>query len=381
MGLQSFTQRLGRRMAGIGDDLPLGIGENDHLYRIALENFLNASESIVTVTRSSAMTIGTVANSRHRLAGTVGRLPMTAKRGGTRVPQTDQPALLGQPEGDHVPRATTLTWTVDALFFHPCTWWLVRDRDFYGWPRRGEWIDRKRATLDNHGRLVRVDNEPVRPEDVIRFDSPLGEGYLKHARRDIQRAIAINIAASKAEDSPIPAVELHNEENVSLKPEERAALIEAWAEARRASGVAYTPKGIKVIPHGQPLERLLIDARKAIALELIRHAALPAWAGNVAIEGGTMTYDNRALHNFELIDLGAAAYMTAIDGRLSLPDVTPRGWEVEMLADQLTREPMQTRFQSYEIGIRAGFIDNAWIAEQEGWASAPADKKPEEAAA
>lgn len=361
------------------DDLPLGVGDNDHLYRIALENFLNASEGIVTVNRSAAMSIGTVASSRHRIAGTSGRLPLIAKRGGSRVPQPEQPALLSQPEAG-VPFVTTLTWTYDALFFHPCTWWVVNDRDYYGWPRQVEWIDRKRATLDTAGRLARVDGDTVNPADVIRFDSPLGEGFLTHGRRDIQRAIAINVAASKAEDSPIPAVELHNEENVTLKPEERAALIEAWSEARRLSGVAYTPKGIKVIPHGQPLERLLIDARKAIALELVRHASLPAWGANVAVEGGSMTYDNRALHNWELVDLGLGAYLAAVGGRLSLADVTPRGWTVEADADQLTREDQLTRFQAYGVGKKHGFIDNAWIAEQEGWATVPADN-PEEAAA
>lgn len=379
MGLATFTQRLGRRMFGL-DDPPLGTGSKDHLYGLSLENFLGGLPDYVASTRRNAMTIGTVANARHRLVGTVGRLPLIARRGGSRVPQAEQPALLGQLQPG-TPLATTLGWTVDSLFFYPCAWWLVRHRDYYGWPDQVEWIEWGRTTRDDKGRLIKVDNQPVDAADVIRFDSPLGEGYLKNARRDIQRAIAINLAAAKVEDSPIPAVSLRDVGGggADLTPAQIDTILDKWLEQRRKYGAAWIPKNIEMATHGKPVDALLIDGRKAIALDLLRHTALPAWSASVAVEGGTMTYDNRESHNWELIDLGAHAYMTAITGRISMPDVTPRGWTVEMPTDELTRPDQKTRFESYEIGIRGGFIDNAWIAEQEGWATVPADA-PKEAA-
>lgn len=380
MGLLDSAQRTMRRVLGLGDGYASQYA-GDHLAEITLEDWLGALPDYVAVNRQNAITIASVDAARNAIAPTVGRIPFYAEKGGRRVPQAQQPALLVGSLEAGVPRSTTMTWTVDAMFFQPCTWWHVLDRDYYGWPRLVEWVSLSRAGLDKDGRLVKVDRQPVAPENVIRFDSPLGDGFLKNAAKDIRRAIAINLAAAKAEDSPIPAVELHDELGVDLAPGDRDKLLDAWAAARRTRGVAYTPKGIKVIPHGKPADALLIDGRKQISLELIRHASLPAWAASTAVEGATMTYDNRALRNWELLDLTLSPYITAIEERLTMPDVTPSGWAVKGDTDQFTRDDMKTRFEAYEIGKRGGFIDNEWIAEQEGWADVPADTMEKEPAA
>lgn len=342
--------------------------DNDHLADITLDDWLGDLPDYVAVNRSNAMQVATIAAGRHVIAGTGGRLPLVASQGGVRAAL--QPALLQQPERG-TPRSTTLTATLDALYFHPFTWWHVLERDFYGWPTKVEWVSHARAGLDSQQRLIKVDNVPIDPADVIRFDSPLGDGLLKNARKNIQRAIAIDIAAALAEDNPVPTVELHNESGTELNQEEIDELLDKWSSARRRRGVAYTPKSLKVIAHGQHSQQLLIDGRKSISLDLIRQANLPAWAASTAIEGATMTYDNRNLRNWELLDLTLAPYLTAIGDRLSMPDVTPRGWTVKVDVDELTRPDEKTRFETYEIGKRAGFIDNAWIAAREGWPTVP----------
>jgi hypothetical protein len=377
VGLLDSAQRSMRRMLGLGDGYASQYA-GDHLAEITLEDWLGALPDYVAVNRKNAITVASVDAARNAIAPTIGRIPFHAEKGGRRVPQAQQPALLVGPLEAGTPRSTTMTWTVDALFFQPCTWWVIRDRDFYGWPRLVEWISLDRAGLDKHGRLVKVDKEPVAPEAVIRFDSPLGEGFLVNAAKDIRRAIAINLAASKAEDSPIPAVELHNELGVDLSETDREALLDKWSEARRKRGVAYTPKGIKVIPHGKPADALLIDGRKQVSLELLRHASVPAWAASTAVEGATMNYENRSSRNWELLDLTLSPYITAIEERLSLGDVTPNGWTVKANTDDFTRDDMKTRFEAYEIGKRGGFVTNEWIAEQEGWADVPADTTNEE---
>lgn len=367
MGLiQSFA----RRALGIADPPYASQFADGELARITLADWLGALPDYVHVNRANAMKVAAVAASRNVIATTCGRIPLAARKDDAKLPQ--QPSLLVQPERG-VPRVTTMTWTYDALFFQPCTWWHVLERDAYGWPAWVEWVPLAKAGLDKDGRLIKVGDTPVRPEDVIRFDSPLGEGFLHNAAKIVQRAIALDLAASKAEDSPIPAVELHDELGVDLSQDKIDTLLEKWAEARRTRGVAFTPKGLKVIPHGKPADALIIDGRKTISLDIIREANLPAWAASTAIEGATMTYDNRSLRNWELLDLTLAPYFEAVAGRLAMPDVTPRGWTVEAETDRLTRDDMKTRFEAYQIGKEAGFIDNAWIAAQEGWATVPAD--------
>jgi hypothetical protein len=344
-----------------------------HLETIALNDLFGFAESI-RVSRLRAMQVPTLAAARHTIVNTAGRLPLFAEKNNVRG-VTPAFGNLSQFERG-VPRATTLGNIYDALFWYPCTWLHVLERDAYGWPRWAEWVRDGRATRDSDGNLAAVDDKPVNPADVIRIDSPLGSGILVNAERTIKRSIAIEEAAALAEDNPVPTIELHNEGD-KLTKQEIADLMDVWQASRRKRGVAYTSKGIKAIPHGAQQSQLLVEGRKALNLDLIRHANVPAWAASAANEGATMSYENRGSRNWELIDLTLSAYFTAFAGRLSLPDVTPLGWTVKVDTDELTKPDQKTRFETYKAGKEGGFIDNAWIAEQEGWERVPAEKTKE----
>lgn len=346
--------------------------DTDPLTKITLDDLWGITTT-QAVSRGNAMRVATVARARNTIATNVGRLPLFTVKDGTRSPI--QPALLQQPERG-VPLSTTLTWTCDALLFYPCTWWHVLERDTYGWPSWVEWVDRSRAQLDTDGKLTHIDGAKVAAKDIIRFDSPLGSGLLDLGRDTLNRAIKINTAAANAEENPVPSIDLHHEDATPLGDQERADLVEAWRQARIKGGIAYTPKSVTAKAMGQQPEQLLIDGRKAIQLELARHLNVPAWALDVEVSGSVITYQNRQALNAELIDRVLSPYMTAIVDRLSLGDVTPRGWRVKFDTDDLTKPDMLTRFQTYTAGKQGGFIDNQWIADQEGWANVPADSTP-----
>ena len=341
----------------------------DELTRWTLEDLYGIDLTGVVVNRTAAMQIATVAKARNVIATTVGRLPLYNEKAGRRAPA--QMPLLAQPERG-VPLSTTLTWTVDALLFHPCTWWHVLERDTYGWPTWVEWVDRSRAELDNAGKLVKIDRRTVRPEDVIRFDSPLGKGLLEIARPTLARATRLNKTAANAEENPVPSIDLHHEDaNATLSQTEIADLVEQWRTARTKGSVAYTPKSITAKPLGVQPEQLLIDGRKQIQLELIRHLNIPAWVADVELGGSSLTYNNRQSRNAELIDLALAPYMTAIVDRLSMADVTPRGWRVKFDTDDLTKPDQKTRFDTYKVGIDGTFVTPDQVAEWEGWTTTP----------
>lgn len=374
--LENFLSRIGLmpkpHAMSVVSDIPFvsRFSQDNHLAQITLEDWLGTLPEHVAVTRDAAMRVDAVAAARHTIAGTGGRLPLYLETDGVRAP--NQPRVLSQLE-QGVPLSTTLGNLYDNLFFYPCAWLVVRDRDSYGWPKWYEFVDRSRAGLDADGNLEQVDGIAVRPEDVKRFDSPLREGFLHNARRTIQRAIALDLSAALAEDNPVPTVELHNDTGVELTDDEREKLLDNWSSARRRRGVAYTPRGLKVIPHGTVPSQLLIDGRRAIALGVVRQANLPAWAASTAVEGATMTYDNRSMRNWELIDLTLAPYFRAVSDRFSMNDMTPRGSAVRVDAGELTRPDQKTRFETYALGKKHGFVDNAWIAAEEGWATVPAD--------
>lgn len=357
-----------RLTRGVAHEYASAWSDNSHLADITLRDFLGFAADYIRVNYKYAMKVSTIAAGRNTIAGTLGRLPIYAEQSGVRAQQ--QWPLFAQFQNG-VPNVTLLTWTYTALIFEPHTWWRVLERDYYKWPTKVEWISAERATVDEFGNVIEIDQAPVTDQaDIIRFDSPLGSGLLHDADRTIRRAVAIELAAALAEDNPVPTVELHNE-GADLTSDEREGLLNAWSASRRRRGVAYTPKNVKVIPHGQYVSQLLIEGRRAINLDLIRAMNLPAWAASTAVEGATMTYDNRQLRNWELIDLTLAPYMAAVAGRLSMNDITPRGWIAKVDTDELTRPDQKTRFETYRIGLgdksKPGFITQDWIAAQEGW--------------
>lgn len=316
----------------------------------------------VTVSRKSAMALPVVSKARLMIAGNIGRLKLQQTKAGKPVPVVT--SLLLQPEKDR-PLAETLTWTVDALMFYPCTWWIVQERDYYGWPRWVKWLPQQDAELDQSGKLVKAWGQRVDPRDVIQFNSLAG-GLLIDGKDVLQRATIIARAASLAEANPVPGLDLHNE-GEELEPEEIEELLSSWAAARMNRGVGYSSKAIKVNPLGQQESQLLINGRKAIDLELARALGIPAWAVDVPVEGATLNYQNRASRWWELIDLAMAPYMNTLTARLSMPDVSPLGWEAGFVLDELTREDTKTRYANYQVGLNAGFLTLDMIYQWEGW--------------
>lgn len=374
MRVPTLVERLAARLGFERSGTPYGsaLTDSSGLQMIGLQRYLDAVEPYIAATRANAMTVGTVSAGRQTIATGLGRIRWMPKRGNEIFLDSPIMRLLEQPEAG-IPRSTTMTWTIDDLLFQPHAWWIVdtdapgRGRDFYGWPTWVRRVPPHECHFDSRGVLVRAFDRPVDPRDVIRFDSPLGTGLLDTGKRTIRRAIAIELAAAHAEDNPVPSIDLHDTEQPALVGDALTQLLTSWKEARAKGGAAYTPKRIEARALGQHAEQLLIEGRRALSLDLVRHMNLPAWAASTAVEGATMTYDNRSLRNWELVDLTYAGYLAAIGDRLSMPDITPRGWTVEPELDAFTRPTQKERFETYAIGLDKGFIDQAYIDAQEGW--------------
>lgn len=357
--LQRIGQTLGLGQTGIASwERPDGILET-----VTMEA-LYGDVSDVYVSRRSAIGLPVVSKARRSLCTTIGRLPLVAfDREGRRWPDGTF-SLLQQPEQGR-PLSATLWWTIDSLFFHGVAYWHVVRRDSYGWPAQVRLVPFGDAETDDDGALVSVAGEPITAGDFIRFDG-FDAGLLHDAADTIRRAMILNRVAGHAEDNPVPSIDLHNT-GEDLAPEQIDALIARWKTARRNGGIGYTSKGMEAKTLGQRPEQLLIDSRKRIDLELSRSTGAPAWVTDVPLEGASLNYQNRASRNWELIDLFASPYMSVIEDRLALGDVTPRGTRVSFETDELVRPDMKTRFDTYEVGMRAGFITQDWINAQEAW--------------
>lgn len=325
--------------------------DSSHLAEITLAHLYGLEET-TPISRARAMRIPTISKARRIIAPGIGRLPLVAYDAADN-PIPEQPAFLQQPEAG-ITRITTLTWTADELMFYPFTFWHVTKRDWRGFPRYVRHVPREHQGVNEHGQLIEAFGEKVRPEDGIRFDAP-DSGILCDAADVIRRAIRLYAAASRAEDNPVPAVDLHNS-GEDLTDEEIDALTSRWQAARARHGVGYSSRSLEVRPLSTPPENLLLDGRREIALELARACGVPAWAVDAPIDGQSLNYSNRASRNQELIDTALSPYMGAISARLSLPDVTPAGTSVRFNTDALTTPEPQERYAALKTAIDAGFL-------------------------
>jgi hypothetical protein len=306
------------------------------------------------MTRDLAMTVPPVARARNVLAPTAGRLPLRVYRGAVEVTAR---TCLTQPETVAArPRFVTILWTLDQMLFHGRAWWLVVERFAdTGAPRSFEWVPEWNAKIE-HGQLVATQDgrhPKIEPADVVRIDAP-NEGILNYGADTIRQALRLDRAALRIADNPVPAIELHQTTPDNLEQSEVDQLIAGWIRARRQSGVGYTNAAIDARVHGLNPEQLVIEGRKFAALQVARMIGVPAWVVDASVEGSSLTYSNVPSRSRELVDYALTPYLAAIEARLSMDDVLPRGQWCKFDLDDLLRGDFADRMTAYKTAVESG---------------------------
>lgn len=330
--------------------------------------------SVDYVDRATAMTVPAMRRARQVICGTIGTLPLLAHRleqDGLVRDVTAQRPLLTQPS-PHTTRAYQLTWTVDDLFFHGIAWWQVIDRDPEGYPRQAVRVrpDRVRVDLDR-GRVY-VDGTYVPDQDLIRFDGP-DEGVLTYGGRTLRTCILLEQAVRKFARLDIPLGILKLAEGapeLSTAPgsagdgttrSEVDALLDAWEDARRQRTTAYINRAVDYKTEAFSPEQLqLVDARQYQASEVARLANLAPRYVNAPNASG-MTYSNVADERRDLVDTSLVGYLAAIDQRLSMGDVTPRGTTVRWDLAGLLRGDLKTALEAAQLAVDMGAMDSTEV--------------------
>jgi hypothetical protein len=290
------------------------------------------------LSRAEAMRVPAVARARHIIAGTIGRIDLHAypARGADRLPA--DPPWVAQTSGPLSPFHRNL-WTADDLFFAGWSlWWRTNGAD--GFPLRADRLPMGQWTFDTSGNVLvdRLDGYGFRgvdPTDVILIPGP-HEGLLTFAARSIRIASNIERAVDRASSTPAATLNLHQTGGDPLPYDSDdpsvftiRQLIDGWVDARhgRNGGVAFTNQSIEVQELGTFDAHLLVEGRAASAVDIARHASLPADLID-APSGADLTYANSRDNDRRGIDYGSGMYMGAMSGRLSQDDVTPRGQRV-----------------------------------------------------
>lgn len=207
------------------------------------------------ITRPEALSVPAVRRGRNMLCA-IATMPLEQV---DRDQVVRDSALLRQIDPD-VPNVVTISQTVEDLVFEGISWWEVLATDFAGFPVAARHLDVSTVSVDPpKGRtaaplpsgidpragVVWIDGRAVSGSRVIRFDSP-NPAVLRHAGREIRRAILLDKAAGMYADDPRPADYFEPADGAEEIPDEEIdEILAKWKAARKRRSTAYIPAALK----------------------------------------------------------------------------------------------------------------------------------------
>lgn len=327
------------------------------------DNFNSLQSYVIpTLTRREAMSVPALKRCRDLIC-TVATFPLEykLKSTGEDIPQ---PRWVEQPSLSQ-PRFVTMGWTIDSLLMYGTAYWEITSE--YSEDGRGasfDWVSNTRVTydLDLYGTTVKqyyVDGVP-RPMSglgsLVTFQA-FNEGILSVGSKIIRQSIDIQNAAAVAAETPMGATYLKNT-GADLPPAEVQGLLAAWKRARKNGSTAYLTSTIDAQNIGfSPKDMMYTDAIQNNATEIARLCGVPAYYVS-ADQNRSMTYANVIDERKQMVALCFQPYISAIESRLSMNDISTAGHEVKFSLDDafLRTEPMD-RLMVVEKMLSLGLID------------------------
>jgi phage portal protein BeeE len=292
------------------------------------------------IDRQNAMSVPSIAQCRNLICGTISSIPLEVYSSSTGEEITDLPLWVRQPD-TRAPRAVTISWTVDSLLMYGVAYWRVTE--VYAddnRPSRFEWIQNDRVTLKLNKFNSEVDYYMVNGERVpdsgvgslITFQH-LDQGILLRGSRTIKAAADLELAAAIAAQTPQPSGYIKNN-GADLPDDKIQGLLATWKNARLAKSTAYLTSTLEYTPtQFSPAEMLYNEGIQNMSLQICRMMNVDA----TYLSAETMrsnTYSNILDKRKEFHAYTLQPYITAIEDRLSLDDLTPRGQVVRFAVDE-----------------------------------------------
>ena len=291
------------------------------------------------VSREDALSVPALQRCRNLLAGTIGAIPLELYRKSTNE-EIGSPAWIEQPSYSQ-PRSVTIAYTVESLLLYSQAFWkVVEVYQEDGRPSRFEWIANNRVTitLDSTNTFVRsyaVDGITL-PMDglgsLITFQSLL-PGILNTGIQTIRAAIDVQKAAAIAAATPMASGYIKNT-GADLDPKEVQGLLAAWKNARNNRSTAYLTSTLEYNAVSfSPKEMMYNEAIQNLATEIARLCNVPAYYVSAEMNN-SMTYANVQDERKQFLLLSLQPFITAIEDRLSMDDITARGNVVKFDIDK-----------------------------------------------
>jgi HK97 family phage portal protein len=254
---------------------------------------------------------------------------------------------------------------VDSLLMYGVAYWRVTSLyEDDGRPSGFEWVANTRVTVttDNYGDEVdyySINGQRVPDSGVgslVTFQSLL-PGVLETGGRTIQAALDIQKAASVAAATPMATGFIKNS-GADLPEAQIQGLLASWKAARNSRSTAYLTSTLDYQTVGySPKEMMYNEASQYLATEIARLMNVPAYYISADMNN-SMTYQNIIDGRKEFVAYSLQPFISAIENRLSMDDVTRRGNQVRFALDEtFLRADTLARLEAIEKMLNLGLID------------------------
>ena len=314
--------------------------------------------------RNLAMQVPTVSRCRNLIAGVVSYLPLKLYKK-SNGEELGNPLWLDQPDYRQ-PRSVTLSWTVDSLIFFNCAYW--RCTELYAddlRPSRFEWIANNRVTFttDKFGTEITdyfVDGIKAPMSGIgslITFQGLTGGGVLQTAARTIQSALDLEKAAAVSAQTPMPSGYIKNT-GADLPEQQVSGLLAQWKQSRQNRSTAYLTSTLSYETTGfSPKEMAYVESIQYSSTQVARAMNVPPFMVSSDMNN-SMTYQNVLDSRKEFVSYTLQPYICAIEDRLSMDDITPRGHVVKFaIEESFLRADTIKRLEAIEKMLALGLID------------------------
>jgi hypothetical protein len=276
------------------------------------------------ITREEALSVPAVKRARDLICGEIGQFPLVLLD--PRGKPTDWP-LLSQPEAS-VARSVTITRTVEDLLLFERSWWKTTHLAWHGRPAEVIRLDPATVVVQPTYVYFPEGSALVWPDvaGLIRLDSP--NGGLLTCSPAIRTYIALARAAARSASGRPPVDWFTPAEGADPADDTTIAqILDDWYTARQLGDTAYVPAALKYNRDGFNPEQLqLSQAREFAVTEIARLTGIDA--EELSVSTSSRTYFNAQDRRRQRIESVLGPYMTAIEGRLSMADLTPVGYRV-----------------------------------------------------
>ena len=267
-------------------------------------------------------------------------------------------SFLAQPEVG-IPAAITWSRVVKDLILYDAAWFAVTAVGFDGRVASGVRLDPETVAVPQHTRTFRTatgsgtaqvyDPDPF----LIRIDSPT-DPLLVAGARAIRALGRLELAALRAAEG-VPPQDWFTPKDATAEPDDDSVqeLLDTWLQARQTRATAYVPGALDYNQSEVDAEKAqLADARQHGVLEVARLMGIDP--EDLGVSTTTRTYQNGQDRRLDRLTYTLGQYRSAIESRLSMDDITPRGQTVAFLTSELTAADDYTAARTDEINSRSG---------------------------